>query len=159
MSDSVNKIKSWLWAQTDSSWGFSPCDHLFIFFMSFFISSARAAEAVRQVVNWDQSGTSSNRAGLWLTWPLTLSAERLSLENAGGDQQLLSLQQWDLRQWDLCQRPQAAALCPWALQVLLPMPLQTLQPEDTHEKVSAPEPRTLLQQINLFPVSLSSHAF
>ncbi|KAM7379818.1 hypothetical protein PAMP_005340 [Pampus punctatissimus] len=57
---------------------------------------------------------------------------RLSLEKTRGDGRV------HLRQRDDRRRSQAAALRPRALQVLLPVPLQTLQPQDTHEQVFTP---------------------
>lgn len=70
--------------------------------------------------------------------PPTLSVERMSLEKAGAVRRvdLLFLH-------DDGQRSQAAALRPWALQVLLAVPLQTLQPQDTDEKVFTPVNYTL----------------
>lgn len=78
---------------------------------------------------WQTEGAELLRDSLWLTWPLTLSVERLSLEKAGADGRL------GLEQHDDRQRSQAAAVRPRALQVLLSVPLQTLQPQDAHEKV------------------------
>lgn len=52
-----------------------------------------------------------------------------------------------LRQHDDRRRSQAAALRPRALQVLLPVPLQTLQPQDAHEKVlAAANPRLSVKE-------------
>lgn len=63
--------------------------------------------------------------------PLVSCVERLSLEEAGAERRLRP------RQHDHRRRPQAAALRPRALQVLLAVPVQTLQPQDAHEKVGS----------------------
>lgn len=64
---------------------------------------------------------------------MTPSVDRLSLATAAAGWRRLGTQRWDHGQ-----RPEAAALRPGALQVLLAVSLQSLQPQDEHEEVCPP---------------------
>lgn len=114
------------------------CDHLFSVINSFicFCSVAWAGCELGSVWRFKQSLS-------WLTWPLALSVERLSLETSRAERRL------GLRRRDDRRRSQAAALRPRALQVLLSVPLQTLQPQDTHEKVFTPANYIFTAQMTL----------